>query len=121
MPVVPRITFETVDLETPASSATSRIVGCARRSSTLVPLPVMVSRFWRVRGVARQGRREPAYQQIRGRPRTPHGGAGRRQKRTDYCWEGHLTSVEPPHVGEVPLLDRHHCFQVAAADGDPVL
>src|SRR5437868_9355460 len=37
MPLLPRITLETVDFETPAASATSRIVGCARRPVTSAP------------------------------------------------------------------------------------
>jgi hypothetical protein len=55
----------------------------------IVPLSVMVSRFWRVHGAARQGRRERQYAVILLRLRTPHSGAGRRQKCPDYCWEGH--------------------------------
>jgi hypothetical protein len=49
---------------------------------------VMVSRFWRVHGVARQGRRERQYPVILARQRTRHGGVVRRQNRPDFRWEG---------------------------------
>src|ERR1044071_3818337 len=50
----------------------------------------MVSRFWRQREVARQGRREARYGVISGRLRTPHGGLVLRQKCTVYCRKEHL-------------------------------
>src|SRR5262245_63780929 len=52
----------------------------------------MVPRFWRVTGTTRQGRRERQYAGILARLRTPHGGSGRRQKCSDYCWKGHYPS-----------------------------
>jgi hypothetical protein len=54
-----------------------------------VALPVIVSCFWRVTRVARQGRRERQYDDILVRLRTPHGGPGHRQKYPDYRREGH--------------------------------
>src|SRR3989442_15791693 len=75
------------------------------RPDHLVPLPVMVSRFWRVHGVARQGRRERQYAGILARLRTQHGGAGRRQKRTDYCWEGHYAAEMSGSLIETYLLN----------------
>src|SRR5205085_10900719 len=49
----------------------------------------MVSRFWRLHDVARQGRREARYAGISGRPRTQRGGVVLRQKRPDYCRKEH--------------------------------
>src|SRR6266571_9558750 len=55
----------------------------------LVPLPIMISRFWRLHEVARQGRREARYEDISGRLRTPHGGLVLRHKCPDHCRERH--------------------------------
>jgi hypothetical protein len=46
----------------------------------LVPLSVMVSHFWRLHEVARQGHREARYAVISGRLSTQHGGVVLRQK-----------------------------------------
>src|SRR6266536_5892664 len=72
-----------------------------------MPLPVMVSRFRRQDEAVRQGRREARYGLIPGRLRTPHCGLVFRQKRTDYCREGHL-------VTEVGLPDAFVLAQLGA-------
>src|SRR5439155_17806850 len=99
----------------------------------LVPLPVMVSRFWRVHGVVGQGRRERPYQQIRARLRTPPGGTGRRQKCPDYRWEGHYSSgvnhlppaMNPPSTMKVwpvmkePASEASSWHMPTSSDGRP--
>src|SRR6476659_6171856 len=66
----------------------------------------MVSRFWRVPGAGRQGRRERQYAGILARLRTPPGGSGRRQKCPDYCWTGHLADGDLDRDRGIEMLQK---------------
>src|SRR4051794_38025204 len=70
--------------------------------------PVMVSRFWRVHGAGRQGRRERQYVDILARLRTPPGGSRRRQKCPDYCRMRHLSQLEPLELEHLGALFAEH-------------